>query len=303
MHPSLSKPERKRYADFDPDKWYPWTGEIAGEFTDLMRRSPRDTSFARGLAYAATKGLPEDSKLTASEVVAGLATLPSAFVGPSGSGFDVQMNHPGFAEVYYSGMPGFANVCIAVSGELTQRLQAVGARGLDVKHAEGCRLQGAEACKFEVRWSADPSEKVAAPAAAAAPERVVYQRPAEDRPYERPEEPPIRSASTEALRFDDGAPASRSLPPRPVAPRAARPAPPAAAPTGNSAEDLFDQLRSRLAEAEKQTARHEELESHIAALDARAAELEAALAEADADARAARGELADLKKRLRDLVG
>ena len=56
MHPSLSKPERKRYAEFDPDKWYPWTADIAGEFTDLMRRSPRDTSFARGLAYAATKG-------------------------------------------------------------------------------------------------------------------------------------------------------------------------------------------------------------------------------------------------------
>jgi len=86
MHPSLSKPERKRYAEFDPDKWYPWTPDIAGEFTDLMRRSPRDTSFARGLAYAATKGLPEDTKLTPTDVVAGLQTLPSAFVGPSGSG-------------------------------------------------------------------------------------------------------------------------------------------------------------------------------------------------------------------------
>ena len=111
MHPSLSKPERKRYSDFDPDKWYPWTLDIAGEFTDLMKRSPRDTSFARGLAYAATKGLPDDSKLTPTDVVGGLATLPAAFVGPSGSGFEVVMERPGFAEVYYRGMPGFANVC------------------------------------------------------------------------------------------------------------------------------------------------------------------------------------------------
>ena len=27
MHPSLGKPERRRYAEFDPDKWYPWTPE------------------------------------------------------------------------------------------------------------------------------------------------------------------------------------------------------------------------------------------------------------------------------------
>ena len=72
MHPSLSKPERKRYSDFDPDKWYPWTPDIAGEFTDLLRRSPRVTSFARGLAYAATKGLLDDSKLSPTVVVAGV---------------------------------------------------------------------------------------------------------------------------------------------------------------------------------------------------------------------------------------
>ena len=41
MHPALSKAERKRYAGYDPDKWYPWTAEISAEFTDLMRRSPR----------------------------------------------------------------------------------------------------------------------------------------------------------------------------------------------------------------------------------------------------------------------
>jgi len=304
MHPSLSKPERKRYSDFDPDKWYPWTPDIAGEFTDLMRRSPRDTSFARGLAYAATKGLPDDAKLTASDVVAGLSTLPAAFVGPSGSGFEVDIQGPGMAEVYYRGMPGFANVCIAIAGELTQRLQAVGARGLDVKHAEGCRLQGAEACRFEVRWSADPGDRVAAPAAT---ERAA-DRDAErlaDRGLERPVESTTRTAalSTEPLRFDD-APAPRTVSARPVPPAPpAEPSPSSAMPSGNSSEDLFEQLRSRLVDAERQTARHTQLESHIAALDAHAAELETELAAAQADARAARQELADLKRRLRDLVG
>jgi len=297
MHPSLSKPERKRYAEFDPDKWYPWTPDIAGEFTDLMRRSPRDTSFARGLAYAATKGLPEDAKLTATDVVAGLATLPAAFVGPSGSGFEVNMQVPGIADVYYRGMPGFANVCIAIAGELTQRLQAVGARGLDVKHSEGCRLQGADACRFEVRWSADPSDRVAA-----AGQRDVERQP------EPVYAPPVESSSrasnqvSERSRFDD--------PPRAgVSSRPAPPAPPlsyaaaASGPAGNSAEDLFEQLRSRLVDAERQTARHNELESHIAALDARAVELESALAAAQADAEEARRALADLKRRLRDLIG
>jgi hypothetical protein len=311
MHPSLSKPERKRYAEFDPDKWYPWTADIAGEFTDLMRRSPRDTSFARGLAYAAIKGLSEDDKLSPTDVVAGLATLPAAFAGPSGSGFEVVMHHPGFADVFYRGMPGFANACIAIAGELTQRLQAVGARGLDVKHAEGCRLQGGDACKFEVRWTADTGERAAAaPAPSPAPERA-FERPAErplerpaERVFERPSESPLRRPS-DALRFDD--------PPAPRATVSARPAPPplrpqsapptAAASTGNSADDLFEQLRSRLADAERQTTRHTELEAHIAALDARATELENALAEAQAETAAARSALADLKRRLRELVG
>jgi hypothetical protein len=301
MHPSLSKPERKRYSEFDPDKWYPWTPDIAGEFTDLMRRSPRDTSFARGLAYAATKGLPEDAKLSATDVVAGLSTLPAAFVGPSGSGFEVSIQGPGVADVFYRGMPGFANVCIAIAGELTQRLQAVGARALDVKHAEGCRLQGADACRFEVRWSADPGDR--------APSEQPLERPADrsvERAFERPVESSTRATSLlgeASMRFDD-APAPRAaVSARPAAPPMAVPAPAASMPTGNSADDLFEQLRSRLVDAERQTARHTELETHISALNAHAAELENALAEAQADARAARDALADLKRRLRDLVG
>ena len=296
MHPSLSKPERKRYAEFDPDKWYPWTSDIAGEFTDLMRRSPRDTSFARGLAYAATKGLPEDAKLSPTEVVASLASLPAAFVGPAGSGFEVQMERPGFAEVFYRGMPGFSNVCIAIAGELTQRLQAVGARGLDVRHAEGCRLQGADACRFEIRWSADPNEKTSAP-------------PIESESRRNDHAPESGARPSASLRFDDAPPP----PPRPQV--SARPAPPprpasaaslmssAATASGGSAEDLFEQLRSRLVDAERQTARHTELEQHIAALEARGGELEAALADAEADARAARMELAELKRRMRELIG
>lgn len=313
MHPSLSKPERKRYAEFDPDKWYPWTPDIAGEFTDLMRRSPRDTSFARGLAYAATKGLPEDTKLTPTEVVAGLQTLPAAFVGPSGSGFQVELKAPGFAEVYYRGMPGFANVCIAVAGELTQRLQAVGARGLDVKHSEGCRLQGGEACKFEVRWSADAADSGAAPAAPVpAPAEKVLQRPSErvsvsDRIFQRPMQPTAaRVQPTEDFRFEP-APAvqaaSRAVAPPPPRPAAAA-APVAAVPAGDgSAADLFDQLRSRLVDAERQAARHTELEAHITALEAHSIQLEAALAEAQGEATSALQALTDLKHRLRQLVG
>jgi hypothetical protein len=301
MHPSLSKPERKRYAEFDPDKWYPWTPDIAGEFTDLMRRSPRDTSFARGLAYAATKGLPEDSRLSPTDVVAGLATLPAAFVGPAGSGFEVSMERPGYAEVQYRGMPGFSNVCIAIAGELTQRLQAVGARGLDVRHGTGCRQQGADACRFEVRWSADPADRPAAPASDAASNARRMDRPVE---AERPVEQTARVS-----RFEEPAPPAspvsaapaRPVPPPPPRPVSAMPAPAAAG--GGSADALFEQLRSRLVDAERVSTRHAELESHIAALDARQAELESALARAEADAQSARHELADLRRRIRDLVG
>ena len=306
MHPSLSKPERKRYAEFDPDKWYPWTPDIAGEFTDLMRRSPRDTSFARGLAYAATKGLPDDSKLSATDVVAGLASLPAAFVGPAGSGFEVSMERPGSAVVFYRGMPGFSNVCIAIAGELTQRLQAVGARGLDVRHGEGCRLQGADACRFEVRWSADPGERPAPAIAAEAAEAQRPQRPVERPSFERFAEPAAAHAAAATLLRTEEAPARTFATGRPAAPP---PRPVSAAPVlqhgagGGSAEDLFEQLRSRLVDAEKQSARHAELESHIAALDARANELEAALADAEAEAVAARSQLAELKRRIRELVG
>lgn len=305
MHPSLTKPERKRYSEFDKDKWYPWTPEIAGEFTELMKRSPRDTSFARGLAFVATNGLPQDRRMTPTEVVAGLATLPSAFVGPSGSGFEVYMDTPGNAEVFYRGMPGFSNVCIAIAGELTKRLLDVGARSLDVRHAEGCRMQGAEACRFEIRWAADPGEQASYPQAgatdgeAASPEPEASPGPAwqqaPEPTFHRPAEPVRETTRPEP-------PPRAAIPPRPtLAARSASVETPAA--TGNAAEDLFEQLRSRLVEAERQSARHAELEAHIAALEERGAELESALASAEADAHSARAELADLKRRLRELAG
>lgn len=342
MHPSLSKTERKRYSEFDPDKWYPWTADIAGEFADLMKRSPRDTSFARGFAYAATKGLPEDVRLTPTQLVGELATLPAAFGDGSGSGFEVSMENPGFASVSYRGMPGFSNVCIAILGELTQRLQSVGAKGLEVKHTAGCRLQGADACNFEVRWAADAGDVVpesarssAAPAAAVSPSapaagRGAPERPAPvrapeaPRPAPRPahEAPPIselasaRAASSSGPRPAEPGPSrSAAATPSPASsaaePVAAAPAPvaaaapavaaaPVAAPSStasgaNSAQDLFDQLRSRLVDAEQQATRHLELETRIATL-------EAALAAAEAEARFAGQALADLRQRLRDLA-
>ena len=340
MHPSLSKTERKRYSEFDPDKWYPWTSDIAGEFADLMKRSPRDTSFARGFAYAATKGLPEDLRLTATQLVGELATLPAAFGDVSGSGFEVRMETPGFATVSYRGMPGFSNVCIAILGELTQRLQSVGAKGLEVKHAAGCRLQGADACNFEVRWAAEagdvvpesarasaaPAASRPAPAPVAAAVSGASERPApvrapeSSRPAPRPahEAPPIselasaRAASSSGPRPAEPGPSrpaatataavSAAIPSRTApaaASTAAATAPVAAAAStasgANSAQDLFDQLRSRLVDAEQQATRHAELETRIASL-------EAALAAAEAEAQSAGQALADIRQRLRDLA-
>jgi hypothetical protein len=130
MHPALSKAERKRYAGYDPDKWYPWTPEISAEFTDLMRRSPRDTSFARGFAYVAQRAIPEGGYVPTPMLFDRIAELPAAYRGPEGSGFDSRVERPGRATVSYGGMPGFANVCIAIQGELTQRIQATGAQSV-----------------------------------------------------------------------------------------------------------------------------------------------------------------------------
>jgi hypothetical protein len=102
------------------------------------------------------------------------------------------------------------------------------------------------------------------------------------------------------VRTAEPAPARPATPPPAAAPAAA-PSPvatsaaAATAPGGSSAQDLFDQLRSRLVDAEQQATRHAELEGRIVTL-------EAALAEAEAEARAAGHALADLRRRLRDLA-
>jgi len=158
MHPSLSRAERQSFAEYDADSWYPWNGEIASRFNELMRSAPRDSSFARGFAYVAQKAIPEGRYLSVPELLEYLDRLPSAFRGEYGSGFETRLEEPFKARISYAGMPGFANSCIAVAGELAQRLQASGGKGVRVRHVEGCRLQDEERCNFEVTWKseADP---------------------------------------------------------------------------------------------------------------------------------------------------
>ncbi len=155
MHPALSKAERKRYAGFDPEKWYDWTPEISQEFSELVRRSPRDTGFARGFAYVAQKAIPEGSYLPTEELLRYLAELPAAFRAVDGSGYTVTSNGANHATVVYCGMPGFNNVCSAIEGELRQRLEASGAENVTVRHGDDCRLNGNDACSFEVEWGGE----------------------------------------------------------------------------------------------------------------------------------------------------
>lgn len=163
MHPALSKAERKRYAGFDPDKWYDWTSEISHEFSELMRRSPRDTGFARGLAYVAQKAIPEGRYVPTAELLDYIADLPAAFRGTRGSGYNLAANGRGRATVSYAGMPGFNNVCIAIQGELAQRLEASGAKSVVVRHGDQCRLNGSDHCTFEVEWQGESAPKGANP--------------------------------------------------------------------------------------------------------------------------------------------
>jgi hypothetical protein len=158
MHPSLSRAERQSFAEYDADSWYPWNEETASRFNELMRSAPRDSSFARGFAYVAQKAIPEGRYLSVPELLEHLDRLPSAFRGEYGSGFEARLEEPFKARISYAGMPGFANSCIAVAGELAQRLQASGGKGVRVRHVEGCRLQDEERCNFEVTWKseADP---------------------------------------------------------------------------------------------------------------------------------------------------
>jgi hypothetical protein len=319
MHPALSKSERKRYAGYDPDKWYAWTAELSAEFTDLMRRSPRDTSFARGFAYVSQRAIPEGHYIPTSILLDNFDRLPGAYRGPDGSGFRATVDRPGHAIVRYSGLSGFANVCIAIQGEITQRMQASGAHSVSVKHRPTCRLNGADVCEFEVEWSGESAPAEARP--------VRSQEIMMD--YERQggggtEAPPPASAPSrdagEPMAASQGAFASMEHS-RSTTSSAAysggngggHSAMDLTSPTTGagadlaSSEDLFIQLRKRLAEADRQARLYADAQQEIDRLRVELsrvrAQAEAEVAQADKEKNEALDALADLKRRIRGIVG
>jgi len=329
MHPALSKAERKRYAGFDPDQWYPWTQDVSSEFTDLMRRSPRDTSFARGFAYVAQRAVPEGNYIPTTALLQNLGQLPAAFRGPEGTGFLAAVDRPGHATVRYGGMPGFANACIAIQGELTQRLQASGAQSVVVKHSASCRVNGAATCEFEVEWTGEAPPPDTTPvnmrelvdeegeegedqsAAVAAPAQASAQASAQV-PAQVPAQAPPAQESGQAPVSEPTKVAKAAAPPQP--PPVAKSNPEAALATdvdsieaAGSGDELFAQLRKRLAEADRQARLYADARQEI---DKLRVELSSVRAQAEADVAAARKErtealdaAASLKTRIREIVG
>jgi len=316
MHPALSKAERKRYAGFDPDQWYPWTQEVSTEFTDLMRRSPRDTSFARGFAYVAQRAVPEGSYIPTTALLQNLGKLPAAFRGPEGTGFVAAVDRPGHATVRYQGMPGFANVCIAIQGELTQRLQASGAQSVVVKHGANCRVNGAETCDFEIEWSGEApppdtspanlrdlvgedAEEAAPSVASAASGGAPAQQAAAA----------AQASSTAKTDSQPSSPTNQANQPTQSAPGGAMPSATelAEGQAAASGDELFQQLRKRLAEADRQARMFADAQQEI---DKLRVELSRVKAQAEAEVAQARKECAEaveaaaeLKKRVRAIVG
>jgi hypothetical protein len=290
MHPALSKSERKRYAGYDPDKWYPWTPEISAEFTDLMRRSPRDSSFARGFAYVAQRAIPEGGYVPTRTLFECLGGLPAAFRSPEGSGFDGRSDRAGHATVTYAGMPGFANVCIAILGELAQRVQATGAHNVVVRHGPTCRVNGGSICEFEVEWS---GETPPANAYAIDPKDLLGDSAASPAPVEKEE---VAAAAVAAETVDMTYNQHESPSNAPAAPLTA----------DLTGEDLFLQLRKRLSEADRQARMYQDARSEIERL-----KLEVSRVKAQADSEIARAYkerddalamAADLKSKIRNLV-
>lgn len=317
MHPALSKAERKRYAGFDPDQWYPWTQEVSSEFTDLMRRSPRDTSFARGFAYVAQRAVPEGSYIPTTALLQNLAKLPAAFRGPEGTGFVAAVDRPGHATVRYHGMPGFANVCIAIQGELTQRLQASGAQSVVVKHGANCRVNGAETCDFEIEWAgeAPPPDTSPANLRDLVGEEVAGESaaPASSAAGGAPAQQAAAAAQASAAQHTQPAPskAATTTPDRTQQPAVGDAMPSATelaeGQAAASGDELFQQLRKRLAEADRQARMFAEAQQEI---DKLRVELSRVRAQAEAEVAQARKECAEaveaaaeLKKRVREIVG
>lgn len=295
MHPALSKSERKRYAGYDPDKWYAWTPEMSAEFTDLMRRSPRDSSFARGFAYVAQRAIPEGGYVPTRTLFECLDRLPAAFRSPKGSGFDGRFERSGHATVSYAGMPGFANVCIAIQGELAQRVQATGAHNVVVRHGQTCRVNGGTHCEFEVEWT---GETAPANAYAIEPKDLFGESeagapPVEGEPASRQETAAAPTAAAPVTMTYNPDDAKSAAPTTPLT-------------TDLTGEDLFLQLRKRLSEADRQARMYQDAHNEIERL-----KLEISRVKAQADSEISRAYkerddalemVADLKRKIRNLV-
>jgi len=293
MHPALSKSERKRYAGYDPDEWYEWTPEVSAEFTDLMRRSPRDASFARGFAYVAQRAIPEGGYVPTRTLFEYLDRLPAAYRSPEGSGFEGHVDRAGHAVVKYAGMPGFANVCIAIQGELTQRVQATGAHNVVVRHGQTCRVNGGACCEFEVEWSGET------------PPANAYAIESQDLSLEMGATPTLATSEDEETPVPVAAlePVTTTMQEPDETATAAPSVPLNADLTG---EDLFLQLRKRLSEADRQARLYQDARNEIERL-----KLEVSRVKAQADSEIARAQkerdealetVADLKRRIRGLV-
>lgn len=375
MHPALSKAERKKYASYDADEWYEWTTELAAEFTDLMRRSPRDTSFARGFAYVSQRAVPEGQYVQTCDLLGFIRQLPAAYRSPDGTGYEARIEEPGRASVTYDGMPGFSNVCIAIQGELTQRMQASGAQSVAVKHTETCRVSGSSECRFEIEWSGEaaPSgatvvdaaslidEELAGLGAPPVPAQEYSNSPAPSAPTAEaagpvsdrtsvvtplhPEPGPYWASSSLTGNGTAAAPAERAQHAQPaaaaatatltaaapaaaVAPAAAAAAAdPALAEAGTDAlleqnlaaefldlggedsgsgDDLFVQLRKRLAIADRQSRMYQDAQAQIESLRAEIARIrqaaDAQLAQVARERDLAVDALIELKRRVRSVI-
>ncbi len=249
MHPALSKAERKRYADYDPDQWYAWTDDLSAEFTDLMRRSPRDTSFARGFAYVYQRSVPEGSYVKTSEMISNIDRLPAAFRAPEGNGFSAEVDRNGHARIAYVGMPGFSNACIAIQGELEERLKASGARGVEVRHAATCRLSGSELCEFDVEWTGE------GPPAGASPVEIsrILRNEAAATPPASAEEPAVAEVEETEVELPSQALYS---------------------PDGSDSRRLLKDIEKKLSEADRQAGLYEDALVEITRLRARLAGVE-----------------------------
>jgi hypothetical protein len=223
-----------------------------------------------------------------------LDRLPAAYRSPDGSGFEGRIDRVGHATVTYAGMPGFANVCIAIQGELTQRIQATGAHNVVVRHAQTCRVNGGPRCEFEVEWSGET------------PPANAYAIEPKDLTSEMGASPP---ATTSAA--NEEAPAAPAAPEAVTTTMHEAKEMPSAAPAAPlnadlTGEDLFLQLRKRLSEADRQARMYQDARNEIERLKLEVsrvkAQSESEIARAYKERDDALEVVADLKRKIRSLV-